>query len=105
MGPDITEFLLARWAEEEQTARAVPGSGIWSAYLEGGDDGWAIESEGGDPAAIIGDKAMAEHIAQHDPASVLAEIEAKRRIVARHKSYDYPHDPEDGPGEYAWTPR
>jgi hypothetical protein len=48
---------------------------------------------------------VAEHIARWDPARVLAEIAAKRRILARHAEYDFPYNPDDGPGDYAWTPR
>jgi hypothetical protein len=38
------------------------------------------------------------------PARVLADIAAKRRILARHSSFDFPADEDDGPGDYAWTP-
>lgn len=82
MTTDLIAFITTRLDEDERTARAVTGSGSWSAYLEGGDDGWAIETvPGGDPAAIIGDKAMTDHIARHDPARVLRELEAKRRVL------------------------
>lgn len=33
--------------------------------------------------AILDGAAVAEHIARHDPARVLADVEAKRRIVSR----------------------
>lgn len=55
--------------------------------------------DGGIPLAV------ADHIVTWDPARVLAEIAAKRRILGRHRDYDFPPDPDDGPGDYAWTPR
>lgn len=82
----LPEFLALRLAEDERMAKAVAGSGHWSPYIEGGDDGWAIEDdEAGDPGAIIGDEAMAKHIARHDPARVLREVEARRRLIHRYE--------------------
>lgn len=62
----VVTWLRAQLDEDERVARAVAGSGRWVKYSEGGD-GAAIETEpGGDPGA---------------PARVLAEVEAKRRIL------------------------
>lgn len=47
----------------------------------------------------------AAHIARHDPARVLAEVAAKRRMLERHSGFDFPANEDDGPGDYAWTPR
>jgi hypothetical protein len=78
---DLATWLRNRLDEDEQTARDA-GSVRLNAYLEGGDDGWAVETEdGGDPGAIIGDRGLAEHIARWDPARVLAEVQAKRRMI------------------------
>jgi hypothetical protein len=83
----LVEFLLARLAEDEQAAQALHGVRL-EAYEEGGDDGWAVEADpGGDPGAIIGDERLAKHIARHDPGRVLAEIDAKRRIVDMHSGH------------------
>lgn len=63
----ITEFLLARIAEDEQVARAAQsprGATIFTDPRRGGK------------------QSMLDHIARHDPARVLAECQAKRRIVA-----------------------
>lgn len=79
---DLTAFLLARLEEDEQGAVAIFRDHTWSAYREGGDDGWAVEgAHSGDPSCIVGDEAMANHIARHDPARVLADVAAKRKLV------------------------
>ena len=97
----LTEFLLARIAEDEAVARAA---------IERDGDHWATESLGhdgsringtvdkGNPRAYSGSPELwddegalgmrdetAAHIARWDPARVLAECEAKRRIVELHE--------------------
>jgi hypothetical protein len=99
----ITEFLLARIAEDEAAARTASiGSDRWhlGEFDETvlwwppsspekiawnrehfGDEAAAEHARwGGQTIASSGDK-IAPHIARHDPARVLAECEAKRRIV------------------------
>lgn len=97
----LTEFLLARIAEVEEMAWAAATayrSGLhWEANTWK-DDGWVSrvgtespqirdlwDTEGGNlvPAA-----AVAVHMARHDPARVLAECVAKRRIVELHSRYE-----------------
>lgn len=63
-----TDFLLARIADDEEVARSA-----WQATFERGQGAMSIDS--GDVMA---------HVTRHDPDRVLAECEAKRRIVARH---------------------
>ena len=63
----LVEFLKARLNEDEQAAKA------WLPF--------------GNP-----DAAAREHIARHDPARVLAEVEAKRRILDEY---------EQATGQYA----
>lgn len=81
----LIEFLLARIAEDEAAACQAT-AGTWT-YADGGDV-WA----GDQPVTLCGfDSAgslqesiepwNAEHIVRHDPARVLAECAAKRRIV------------------------
>jgi hypothetical protein len=71
--------------ERLRIAREVAGSGVWDAYVEAGDDGWAIESDpGGDPCAIIGDKAMALHMEANDPADAILSAEHALSVVERH---------------------
>lgn len=62
---DPTEFLLARIDEDEGVARACP-TGYGDFTIEGA----SAESLG-------------EYLVRNDPARVLAECEAKRRIVDR----------------------
>ena len=80
---DLSAFLLARIAEDEQVAHACKGQS-WDynrgeavrADVTGGYDYVACGSHGND---IEG--AYASHMVRWDPAHVLAECEAKRRIV------------------------
>jgi hypothetical protein len=55
---DLVGFLCARLDEDERVARAVRGPD--------------------------GAETVASHIVRNHPARVLAEVEAKRRILARH---------------------
>jgi hypothetical protein len=85
----LTEFLLARIAEDETVANQArdDGDGRWSTGSHPSDecriegDNMIVYDEGGHT------EAQASHIARHDPARVLAECEAKRRIVESH-AYD-----------------
>jgi len=62
--PDLDQFLLARIAEDKRIAAdaASAGRAEWDARADG-------------PPHV------AEHVARHDPARVLAECSAKRRLV------------------------
>lgn len=107
----LTEFLLARIAEDEAVARA--------ADVKQGDPSWMrhgpnvlasprtyrirserdrrpialIEDVSGDDGdrdsetSILDGAAVATHVARHDPARVLAECQAKRRIVECHQQW------------------
>jgi Ser-tRNA(Ala) deacylase AlaX len=80
---ELLDFLRAQLDEDEQIAReGIPfGTGQWQAE----DSGLIRDSEGGCVVHDDGeqDRATAEHIARHDPARVLAEVDAKRRILDR----------------------
>jgi hypothetical protein len=66
--PKLDEFLLARIAEDKRIAvDAAAGAEDWSV--------------GEPPASTAGSGPAAEHIARYDPARILAECAAKRRIV------------------------
>lgn len=92
----ITEFLLARIAEDEEAARAVE-VGALSLQERAGWGGECAEVriagalDDGRLFAMnsYGTPHLLAHIARHDPARVLAECEAKRRIVEIHKLEDY----------------
>jgi hypothetical protein len=104
----LTDFLLARLAEDEAAARACAEA--FPSPWEVADRGWRVRIYAAD-VPDIGDHAepgdtrapcvievepqrhhrelndggwlsdRVEHIARHDPARVLADVEAKRRIV------------------------
>lgn len=83
-GMTITEFLLARIMEDEAVAR--------DAHYDG--QRWVPEEEAVvaadrdlDPILYLDRKRDAYHAANWSPARVLAECEAKRRIVEFHKSW------------------
>jgi Family of unknown function (DUF6221) len=74
----LSEFLLARIADDEAVAlRLCPGrspdNGHWIAN--------SFEFSGAH------DRPTTNHIVRHDPARVLAECEAKRKIIAFHESW------------------
>jgi len=78
----ITEFLLARVAEDEELARAAQGD---TSYPQFGDSAAEevlelARSEGATAAGL-------DHLREWMPARVLAECEAKRRIIEWHKSW------------------
>ena len=65
----LVEFLKARLDEDERIAKAgsEPGGPVWP----------NSDSETRTP--------QMEHARRHDPARVLAEVEAKRRILDEHE--------------------
>ncbi|ORL40180.1 hypothetical protein A6F59_16735 [Prescottella equi] len=88
---DLVEFLRARLDEDEQTATAATSATFgevptWTSK----DDGTGEQTHGyvmADHTAICGHDGddvplpVADHIARHDPARVLREVEAKRQIM------------------------
>lgn len=101
----LTEFLLARIAEDEAAARSAT-QGQWVRYGDGRFYDYTVgltpafvpwpqtggnRSPGRDYSAeIVGgvQEADGTHIARWDPARVLAECEAKRLIVGLHWTND-----------------
>lgn len=90
MTADLIAFLQARLDEDEQAARAAMWdelSAAWTArppraayeryvVVDYCDDGVvAVSPENADTDGV------GQHIARHDPARVLAEVEAKRKAV------------------------
>lgn len=96
MPDDLVAFLRARLAVDEQVAREAT-AGQWRNaptsrhYEDGAGPSEAVFTALPDTGAIVvartgarGDRngmVNAEHIARHDPARVLAEVDTKRRIV------------------------
>jgi len=77
-GPDIARFVRARL--DEAGAVATAAGGTWSADIEGSllDGGTYLAT--GPYGCGISEEILA-HVLLHDPARVLRDIEAKRRIV------------------------
>jgi hypothetical protein len=99
----LTGFLLARIAEDEVAARAVPPLG-YNTDMGGNrqDERWIFDRTLPSSADGMGNWSKhrhslttAEHFARHDPARVLAECEAKRRIVDVASQYVEPDDTFD----------
>lgn len=78
----LTEFLLARIAEDEVVARA--GGSITTLDWEFANDAEPSIGCIGMTIASVEQPALGPHIARHDPARVLAECAAKRQIVELH---------------------
>lgn len=116
---DVIAFLKARTDEDEAAALAASCAGTgkyggrphWSAT-----DGIVIDAEDPDWAVVdlgpcIEDPRLSDHIARHDPARTLREVEAKRVILGWHRptpphpefGYTYPAAAGfcgyDGPGD------
>lgn len=84
---DLVEWLLAQLDEDGRIARAAtPGPWTQSGI---GEYGWGVSFSRPGAGVEAEDseqgRADAEHIAAHDPARVLREIEAKRGVVARYE--------------------
>jgi hypothetical protein len=93
--PSIVEFLRARLDEEEQVAREVIEKNWHRATWVGDEFNSAVVitrdvtlASGSDHSiaqcgveALEDGELYAEHIAQWDPARVLAEVDARRRII------------------------
>lgn len=90
---DVVSFLRARLDEDEQIARAASDLGA-SWYVDGRTGEVAAvqpDPEPGDSAVLVTcdsyglsaavEEEQAVHIARHDPACVLRDVEAKRRII------------------------
>lgn len=93
----LVAWLAARLDEDEAAARATLtdfGRGstdaAWRAdgYAVVSGASWAIVSEGNHENCEGGASSpvIAQHIARHDPARVLADVAAKRRIVELHSA-------------------
>ncbi len=79
----LTDFLLARIAEDEKGAETAAFGVPWES-----DQCAVTETTATAHGEVIADDCWSrpiadrsDHIARHDPARVLAECEAKRRIV------------------------
>ena len=111
MTPDLTSWLLAQIAKDRRVAEAaaagvtvgyslnVPVGPTWQAergMVTGADALWDCEGS----SSLCMPSATAVHMATWDPARVLAECDAKERIVNLHHAETV--DSRDPDGE-EWT--
>lgn len=86
---DLSEFLLARFAEDESEARKAGdrfGGGPWE--YDGNYNVAGHPPFGGPVRASVQDPSIGRHVARWDPNRVLAECEAKRAIVEARQMID-----------------
>lgn len=92
---ELMEFMAARLDEEEAIAQATglePPHYQWSAC---GPPDWSRVEDERENVVVTADPVIASalatrHIALHDPARVLREVEVKRAILALHRVYSEP---------------
>lgn len=105
--PDIVEFLAARLDEDEQIAKdagfsqqAKARARAWSAEPDGFGEGpflfgVNVKDSLGIRVFVATGQERADHVARHDPARVLADVAAKRRIIELHEMsrWTWKHQP------------
>jgi hypothetical protein len=86
---DLVAFLRARLDEDEAAAKAAEENSFapWAIVNPGEVVYFEDRGDEGKPYIVAECDGVeeAEHIARHDPARVLREVEAKRRIVDRYE--------------------
>ncbi|MFF8100146.1 DUF6221 family protein [Streptomyces sp. NPDC016640] len=88
---ELVEWLRAQLDEDERIARAVPADlgrswsdpGPWVMAGSGGGGREAEVAKAADGLEMPLAEHITHHIAEHDPARVLREIDAKRRTLIR----------------------
>jgi len=85
---DLAAFYGARLDEDEAAAKACESPSPWKA-ADHESDTWIVTDADGDP--LIYDEgtpslAEAAHIACHDPARVLREVAAGRKLLAAYQA-------------------
>jgi hypothetical protein len=87
----LTEFLLARIAEDEVAAQVANDHDRWAVGDDDNGDTFVVETDVTGlnwRVALVASASVAEHMALHDPLRVLAECEAKRQIIVWHQQYN-----------------
>lgn len=113
---DLVEFLRARLDEDEQVARAAGERNAddwlyrtpWRLRVDPEDEALAMVIDADETTRKAVDvtgwlvNEAARHIVRHDPARVLADMAAKRRVVSECAPYSPPYsDPDDGTPYFA----
>jgi len=116
---DLVAFLRARLDEDEQQAKAC--AQVYPPPWDMADRGWIatvradepdfrivteLEQWDAQPDGWLG--TVIEHIARHDPARVLAEVDAKRRIIDEYIAADNTYQrlaEDDDDSKWDWLSR
>ncbi len=90
---DLAEFVAARLDEDEAICLATGGAHEreWDAAPPDGMHEGRVEDGHGDVVVYnegVPSFQQSQHIARHDPARVLREVDAKRKIVALHSPWE-----------------
>lgn len=81
----LVDRIKAALDEEESVARLLPQGGLhWNVVLTG-DPPWGVES----------DRAFVEHVVRHDPARVLRQVAAMRKVLDAHAPFIADEDEPD----------
>ena len=106
MNEDLVTWLRAQLDEDERGAReaAERDSGEWfmgdrwNVYRIEDEARYDDDYQGEENRLVVygNIKSQSEHIARHDPARVLAEVEAKRRILDGWREADREAHVDDG---------
>lgn len=109
MSAALIAFLRARLDEQEAAAAAAGGTsetwqawgtGIYSASSADDDDAPPLVTTGPEVGGSDEDAARAAHIALHDPAQVLREVEATRGLLRQYTVPETGERPADALGRY-----
>ncbi len=111
MTDDLITWLLTQLDADERVAlRAGADQPTWSydreTFTVSSGGGWSIAARKADGGPI--NDVDGEHIARHDPARVLAEVDAKRRILDAIMEQFHPDDilnGAQGTAEPPWLSR
>lgn len=99
----LVAFLRERLDEDEQVAQAAAEEGANWSPGNAGAGVWPSDDIENYRRPIVYDEGrptseQTHHIARHDPARVLAEVQAKRRIIERCEQYARWAANDDAPG-------
>ena len=90
---DLVRFLRDRYDEDERAAKAATQGPWWAdssihteAIYGSGNTTVVAGARWGDEGSVFESDEDAAHIARHDPARVLRDIEAKRELLDEHPS-------------------
>ncbi|MDR3082117.1 MAG: DUF6221 family protein [Streptomyces sp.] len=85
MTDDLVQFLRDRLDEDEKVARAADGDEIEASDPVRGAKFLTLRGDHHDRHVGELPSALADHIARHDPARIIAEVEMKRSIVEKYE--------------------